>query len=195
LATLVFSGASSSLSQTVSFSGDANFGSISVDIDAATATVALPLNGTVIAKTPAGLGCPIGLWTVAGSGPCDESGASLLIFADGSGGYQTALTIFNDDNNVCTAGSYPSTKTSFDAATKTLSFSVDGKSGANGCDSATIVATFTLTANADCTQMSAFAATTGCGTCSTSGLGCEGCGSLSCQNPTGDTPIATLVLQ
>ena len=62
--------------QTVSFSGDTNLGTITVDTTSGVALATLPSNGSLVTTTPSGLPCPVGEWK-----------SDMATFPNGCAGY------------------------------------------------------------------------------------------------------------
>jgi len=134
--------------QTLSLSGDADLGAITVDATSGVANAAVPAAGTLTTTTPAGVACPLGTWsfvsTKAGNTPTT---GSFWIAQTGPGTYSMSV---NAGGTV--AYSLPNIPATYDGKTMNIGpFYTDTHSNV-ACEAGRI-SNVTVTADAGCTTL------------------------------------------
>jgi len=185
VATLLFTNTTNGQKgQTVSFSGDTNLGTITVDTTSGVALATLPSNGTIVSTTPTGTPCPIGTWIDEISGPLSSVCPSangiiiLLIAQKPSGEYIVnfaAGPVSLSSNPGPDCGIYYNTKpATYSGGTLKFSASADP-----ACPT-TKIAAITATPDASCKTMAVQTTVSGCSDCSDCSCG----GTATCAKPT-----------
>ncbi|HVO21931.1 MAG TPA: hypothetical protein VMU15_21975 [Anaeromyxobacter sp.] len=186
VATLFFSSSSAS-GETVTLSGDADLGTITVDPLTGLASATLPQSGA-LATTPSSAACPVGTWSVTiGQYTCDSSctngcevgstqtGTSTVWIAQsGPGQYTASFTHIG-----CNSGSHSDVPGTFASGTFVL-----GPFAEQEVDqdvTCTHSVTASVTTNSTCTSTTTATSTwTNCGTCGSGDNVCSGCGTQTC---------------
>jgi len=182
-ATLFFN-ASSTSGETVTFGGDANLGTITVDTSTGMATATLPQGGS-LTGTPAGVACPVGTWSVTiGTYTCDSSctngctvgstqtGTSTVWIAQSATDQYTA----SFTHIGCNSGSQSDVPATYTGGV----FTLGPWSEPDATCSHSVTAM--VTPNGACTSTtSATSSWTNCGSCGTGDNVCVGCGTLTCN--------------
>ena len=159
VATLMFG---SQNAQTVSLSGSANLGTITVDTTSGVAQAEVPSAGTVVTSTPTSVPCPLGTWGYVGSG---NSSGTAWVAQDANGQYVVSVS-GSDSNGTTSFTNLPST---YSNGTFTVGpYNPEVNNPSNQCYG-TKTETITFTANSSCTEMTGIGVKAGC----TGQCGCE----------------------
>jgi len=157
VATLMFG---SQNAQTVSLSGSANLGTITVDTTSGVAQAGVPSAGTVVTSTPTSVPCPLGTWGyVTGNGS-----GTTWVAQDATGQYVVSVS-GSDSNGTTSFTNLPST---YSNGTLTIG-PYNPEVNLNNPCYGTKTETVTLTANSSCTEMTGTGVKSGC----TGQCGCE----------------------
>ena len=157
VATLMFG---SQNAQTVSLSGSANLGTITVDTTSGVAQAGVPSAGTVVTSTPTSVPCPLGTWGyVTGNGS-----GTTWVAQDATGQY--VVSVSGSDSNGTT--SFTNLPSSYSNGTLTIG-PYNPEVNLNNPCYGTKTETVTLTANSSCTEMTGTGVKSGC----TGQCGCE----------------------
>jgi hypothetical protein len=171
VATLIFT-SGLQRGQTVTLTGDADLGSIVVDLDNGVAQTAVTPEGSLTRSD--GLPCPLGEWTltVPSSGECGDA-QSVCWFAQlASGEYTLSFTVGPQHISQNTCGYMSRTDLPVTESGGVFSFEFEGDEGTSAGPM-----TFTATPNDDCTELVLDQTLTGCQSCYGD---CQMGGSLTC---------------
>ncbi|HET6437984.1 MAG TPA: hypothetical protein VFG59_07980 [Anaeromyxobacter sp.] len=184
VATLFFS-SGSSRGETVTFSADADLGTVTYDVSSGMATAAIPAGGSLTTSTPADVPCPVGTWNVTiGPYTCDGSctngctpgttqvGTSTVWIVETSAGeYAASFTHLG-----CNSSSQANVTATFTGGVFTI-----GPWTEPG-DTCTHSVTAAVTPDAACGGTTSGTTTwTNCGPCGTGDNVCPGCGENTCE--------------
>ena len=180
VATLIFTNTTNGQNgQTADFSGNANLGTITVDLTDGLALATLPSSGSLVTSTPSGTPCPVGTWTMGiPSTTCTNEYADFWIAQSSTGHYLLSYTHYGC-SGTSSQSNLPMT---YSGGVITASFNPTVGNGASYCPGTSM--TITFTPNNTCATMSGSFVVSGVTQC---GTNFGGCGSMTCPAISGLT--------
>jgi|GEM_PF-1842616 len=175
VAALVFS-SGPERGQTITLTGDADLGTITVDLDNGIAQADITEVGTITGSDD--MECPLGTWTATvPREECTGTATSyFVIFKNSEGQYRMSFRVGPLMLPSCDCCEHALSDIPGTASGGALTFSFPGDMS---CP--TKIMTVTLTPNADCTEMTGEVSLSGCLACQTQGCDCGG--DLTCPQP------------
>jgi hypothetical protein len=178
VATVIFK-SGSQIGQTITLTGDANLGTITVDLGNGVAVTGVAPTGSLTGTS--GLACPLGEWkvTVPSTGPCGDVTSVIAFMKTADGKYLASFTVgplqdVVDEKSSCNYHSYGDLPAADNGGVLTFSFPHDPLH----CPSR--LETIVTTANSDCTQLTFDGSFGPCVSCDSGGCDCN-VGSLTCK--------------